>query len=69
MLVPPLGRDTMTTLPSSSSSPSSLRADLVEGLYRLVELFELLHPQPLALAYKLQKEKQIIVVIVVVVLF
>jgi hypothetical protein len=28
-------------------------AHLVKGLYRLVELFKLLHPQPLALAYEL----------------
>jgi hypothetical protein len=30
-----------------------MRSDLVEGFYRLVELLQLLHPQPLALAYEL----------------
>jgi hypothetical protein len=30
-----------------------VRSDLIEGFYRLVELLQLLHPQPLALAYEL----------------
>ena len=57
---------TTTGSASSSSSSSSLeacRADLVEGLYRLVELFKLLHPQPLALAHELCHEVAAVVVV------